>query len=129
MIFSVFIISGCKEDEIGTTADCNINLPSPDSHPKSIAFQNVLNKYTQQGLPGISLLLRDQNGTWYGAAGMADIDQKIKMQPCHVSKAASVTKIFIGALIMKLVEEDKMQLDAPLTKYLKHDYSDKVELV
>lgn len=122
----IFIIIGCKEDEIGTTADCNTNLPSPDSHPKATAFQNVLNKYTKQGLPGISLLVRDQKGTWYGAAGMADIDQNIKMQPCHVSKAASVTKIFIGALIMKLVEEDKIQLDAPLTKYLKHDYSDKV---
>lgn len=126
IIFLAFVINGCKEDEIGTTADCTVNLPNPNNHPKAADFQAVINKYTNQGLPGISLLVRDANGTWYGAAGMADIDQRIEMQPCHVSKAASITKIFIGTLIMKLVEEDKIQLDAPLTKYLKHDYSDKV---
>ncbi|MFN7119750.1 MAG: serine hydrolase domain-containing protein [Saprospiraceae bacterium] len=121
-----FMIIGCKEDEIGTTADCTTNLPSPDTHPKAVAFQNVLNKYTKQGLPGISLLVRDENGTWYGSAGLADINENIKMQPCHVSKVASVTKLFMGALVMKLVEEDKIALDAPVTTYLTRDYSDKV---
>lgn len=126
LIFISFFVAACQADKIGKTSDCNVSLPSPNNHPKAVLYQNVLNKYTKQGLPGISLLIRDANGTWFGSSGMADIDQNIPMEPCHVSKIASVTKIFIGTLIMKLVEEGKMKLDEPAANYLKKDYSKKV---
>lgn len=126
IIMIPLLFSGCKKDEIQPTQDCIVTAPSPAAHPKAQDFQAVLDKYTRLGLPGISCLVRDANGTWYGASGMADIDKGIAMKPCHVSKAASITKIFIGTLIMKLVEEDKMDLDAPLTKYVAKKYTDKI---
>ena len=122
--FVLLLPQGCKQDEIQPTQSCSTSSPAP--HPKAASYQKVLNDYVRKGLPGISLLIRDEDGTWYGAAGMADIDKGIAMQPCHVSKAASVTKIFIGALIMKLVEEGKMELDAPLSKYVAAKHLDKV---
>lgn len=69
-------------------------------------------------MPGIALLVKDQDGIWVGSAGKADIDKKINMEPCHVSKVASLTKIFMGALAFKLQEEGTLNLDAPVSAYL-----------
>lgn len=125
-IVMLLTFTGCREDEIRPTETCTVSAPSPDEHPKAQIFQNVLDQYTRKGLPGISMLVRDADGLWYGAAGMADIDRGIAMQPCHISKAASITKIFVGTLIMKIVEEGKIELDAPLTNYIAKKHTDKV---
>jgi len=56
-------------------------------------------------LPGISLLVRDNSGTWIGATGKADLSNNISFVPGTVSKAASITKLFIGVLVFKLMED------------------------
>lgn len=122
----VMVFTTCQKDPIGASADCQVQAPLPDLHPKALAYQAVLDQYVKAGLPGMAVLIRDSHGLWYGAAGMADIENGIAMQPCHVSKAASITKIFIGTLIMKLVEEGKINLDAPLNTYVARKYTDKV---
>lgn len=87
----------------------------------------MLNTYTKKGLPGISLLVRDKDGLWYGASGKADMEHNIAMQPCQVSKIASVTKIFIGTLTMKLVEDGVLNLDDPLSKWLPAETISKIK--
>jgi len=62
-------------------------------------------KYNKLGLPGISLLINDRNGTWIGSAGKADIKNNIDFVPCQVSKVASITKLMIGALVFKMMED------------------------
>ena len=106
---------GCQKESIGHTTACTY---TPTMHPKAQAYQAVLDNYTAKGLPGISALIRDENGVWAGASGKADISENIDMAPCTVSKAASLTKTFIGALTLKLVEEGKIGLDDPLTQWL-----------
>lgn len=106
----------CRKTEIGHTENCNYT-PGP-THPKAAVYQAVLDKYTANGLPGISALIRDENGVWAGASGKADIGKNVDMAPCTVSKAASLTKTFVATLALKLVEEGKFGLDDPLTKWL-----------
>ncbi|MCB0568237.1 MAG: beta-lactamase family protein [Phaeodactylibacter sp.] len=115
---------GCRDDVIGPTSECTVEDHS--GHPNAAAYQNMIDTYTKAGLPGISMLVRDQYGTWAGAAGMADIERQIPMRACHVSKVASITKLFIGALSMKLVEEGYFELDDPLTKWLPKRITKKV---
>ncbi|MCK6691800.1 MAG: beta-lactamase family protein [Thermoanaerobaculia bacterium] len=123
----LLLLSGCKDEPVSPTGACT--SPGPDSsalHPKSALYQSVLDKHVGQGLPGIALLVRDRNGLWTGSSGMADIGQGIAMEPCHVGKVASVTKLFTGVLVMKLVEQGKLNLDDPLTKWLPSKYTSKV---
>jgi D-alanyl-D-alanine carboxypeptidase len=108
----------CRKD-VGHTGTCSDGA-SP-VHPKAAIFQAVLDAHVAKGLPGISALIRDKDGVWVGASGMADISQNVAMQPCVVSKAASITKTFIGALTLKLVEEGKFSLDDPLSKWIPGD--------
>jgi len=106
----------CRKPEIGHSENCTYTPGT--AHPKAAVYQSVLDKYTSNGLPGISALIRDEDGVWVGASGKADIGKHVDMSPCTVSKAASLTKTYIATLALKLVEEGKFGLDDPLAKWL-----------
>ena len=116
VLYLTLLSIGCQKSTINQSNTCTI-IEYPD-HIKATKFQSMIDKYTAQGLPGISLLIRDSNGTWAGASGYADIKNNILMQPCHVSKVASLTKMFMGALTFKLEEEGALKIGEPITKYL-----------
>src|SRR6266498_1751236 len=98
----------CRKAQIGQTRSIGDPCPWTDSsnlHPKDAAFKALLEKYRSKGLPGISLLVNDDKGTWIGATGKADIDNNIDFVPGTVSKAASITKFFMSTLLFKLMED------------------------
>src|SRR5690348_3233308 len=106
LIVSLFI--SCKRAQIVETRSIGTDAPWNDTsnlHPKNIALKALLEKYTKKGLPGISLLVNDKNGTWIGAAGKADIANNIDFVPGTVSKAASITKLIVSTLVFKLMED------------------------
>jgi D-alanyl-D-alanine carboxypeptidase len=98
----------CRKAQVGATKSIGIPVPwndSSNSHPKNAALKALLEEYRIKGLPGISLLVDDVNGTWVGAAGKADIENNIDFVPGTVSKAASITKLFMGTLMFRLFED------------------------
>lgn len=102
------ILLSCSKPQITQTRSIGANPPWNDTsnlHPKNTAFTTLLEKYKKKGLPGISLLVRDSKGTWIGAAGKADIGNNIDFVPGTISKAASITKLFMGTLVFKLMED------------------------
>lgn len=104
----LLILIGCQKAQIQSTKSIGVPVPwkdSSDNHPKNTAFKALLEKYRLKGLPGISLLINDAKGTWVGATGKADIQNNIDFVPGTISKAASITKLFMGALVFKLLED------------------------
>lgn len=105
MLISLF---ACRKAQIVQTRTIGMEIPWKDSsnlNPKNLALQALIDKYHKKGLPGISLLVNDQNGTWVGSAGKADIANNIDFLPGTVSKAASITKLLVGTLVFKLMED------------------------
>jgi len=103
LIICIICIS-CSKPQIGQTRSIGVNSPWNDTsnlHPKNTALKALLDKYKKKGLPGISLLVRDGKGTWIGAAGKSDIENNIDFVPGTISKAASITKLFMGTLVFK----------------------------
>ncbi|TNE51644.1 MAG: class A beta-lactamase-related serine hydrolase [Bacteroidetes bacterium] len=123
---AIFSAPGCTKSALENTGSCTVENDSSALHPRGAQFQVLLDEYTSRGLPGISLLVRDSDGRWAGASGMADIGAGVAMRPCHVSKIASVTKLFIGVLVMKLVETGVLDLDAPISTWVPGHYIDKI---
>jgi D-alanyl-D-alanine carboxypeptidase len=113
----VFIAGSCKPDAITPGSICGPNHV-PSNHPRAAAYQAVLDKYVAKGLPGISVSIQDHAGVWTGSAGMADIANNVAMEPCHISKAASITKMCVATLSMMLVEDNILSLDDKMTKWL-----------
>lgn len=125
----------CSKMQIGPTKSVGIGVPWNDSsnrHPKNDAFKTLIEKYRTKGLPGISLLVNDPNGTWVGATGKADIGNNIDFVPGTVSKAASITKLFMGALMFKLFEDSAntglgySSLSKPINTWIPHRITDKI---
>lgn len=73
----------------------------------------------KQHIPGLSLAVI-KNGKVIKAAGygFANIEKKIPATPETIYELASVTKQFVAAGTMLLVEQGKVNLDAPVAKYL-----------
>lgn len=57
------------------------------------------------------------------AAGVFDRQSKRPLNPRHLFRVASVTKTFTAAAILRLYEEGKLDLDAPIRRYLPADYN------
>ena len=93
-----------------------------NEHPLGQAVQQALQDAVDDGLPGVVIAFRDGDGVWEGAAGSADLGRDLPMQTCHRTRIASVTKTFVAATVMKLVDRGLIDLDEPLTDYLPQEH-------
>ncbi|HRD36989.1 MAG TPA: serine hydrolase domain-containing protein [Bacteroidia bacterium] len=128
ILLVVIFFSQCKKEEIvpTTSIEC-VYADSSASHPKYTVYNELLERYRKKGLPGISILINDSNGTWIGSSGFADIDKGIKFSPCHISKAASITKLLVGSMVLKLQEQGKININDPISKYIDDDILKKIK--
>lgn len=137
LFFLLLITSfiACRKAQIESTKSIGVAVPWTDSsgqHPKNAALKALLEKYRNRGLPGISLLVTDRNGTWIGATGKADIGNNIDFVPGTVSKVASITKLFMGVLMFKLFEDSVntglgyRSLNQPINTWIPHRITDKI---
>ncbi|HEX5826820.1 MAG TPA: serine hydrolase domain-containing protein [Candidatus Limnocylindrales bacterium] len=77
---------------------------------------------SKTGIPGISVaIVWDDGREWTGVGGRADIRSKERVTPGTAFAFASVSKTLTAAVVLQLVDEDRVDLDAPAVRYLK-DY-------
>lgn len=61
---------------------------------------------------------KDGKIAWEGAAGFADIENKVPATPEMVHRIASISKPISATAAMQLVEQGKINLDAPIQTYV-----------
>lgn len=125
MLAFLLIGFSCRKAYVQATADCTTMQTT--AHPKGSDVQSLMDNYVQKGLPGMAILIGDSNGVWFGASGKADIEHNIPYSPCTVNKVGSVTKMMLGVLIMKLVEEGKVNINDKISKWLDDYYLHNIE--
>jgi CubicO group peptidase (beta-lactamase class C family) len=89
----------------------------PASSEVTAAIQPYLDRYKLAGVIGI---IADKSGKVYykNLLGYADVEAKKPISEDNVFWIASMTKMFAGASIMMLVDEHKVSLDDPVTRFL-----------
>lgn len=94
---------------------------SDDPVPEEVALklQATLADMGRGG--GIAATVMTPDGTWSGAAGMADDVDGVEIDSQF--GIASGTKPIIAAQVMQLVEAGEVSLDAPATDYLPADFT------
>lgn len=122
----LMFISCSKEVNHTDTLNCTQTIEHSLVHSKSEAFQNHINSYIAKGLPGISMLIEDSSGIFIGSGGYADIEKSIKFSPCHVSMAASITKLTVGTLTLMLQDEGKLSIEDPVSDYISDEILSKI---
>jgi CubicO group peptidase (beta-lactamase class C family) len=83
------------------------------------AFAATLEKLrVHYHVPSLSAgIVYQKDLVWYGGFGYADLDRKIIPGPTTTYHLASVTKTFGSIILMQLVEQGKVSLNDPVTKY------------
>ncbi len=68
---------------------------------------------------GAAVGLVDHSGPiWVGGIGLRDVDTKAPMQPDTVFRVGSLTKSMVALGVMRLAEQGKLDIDAPLRELL-----------
>lgn len=125
---AVSMLFACRKSYVGKSEPCSQNYAdSSASHPRHQLYQSIVNKYVKKGLPGLAVLIEDEDGVWIGSAGKADLDEGIDYKPCTVSKVASITKMMFAAAVMQLREQGKVDLNDKASKWLDAEIVSKVE--
>ena len=60
----------------------------------------------------------EKDGWWAGTAGFSKVEDKTPMSNANIQYLQSVSKTYMAVAILQLYEQGKIQLDAPITKYL-----------
>ena len=86
--------------------------------PTQQEVQTALEQAVAAGVPGIALEIRTPEGSEFLAAGTASLEQERPFRPADHFRIASVTKAFTAAVVMDLVEEGTLSLDATVESWL-----------
>ncbi len=120
LMVCLFLLISCNQNRIQDSVDCvhETTLALNTNHPKGADLSAIVDKYIAKGLPGINVLISDDQGIWMTSKGMADIEAQIPMELCHINKLGSVTKMMIGALVWQLIEEGALAINDPINQYI-----------
>lgn len=93
--------------------------PKPTSRIASTVSALMRSKMRERQIPGLQIAVI-HHGTivMHGAYGTADLQHSVPVTDQTLFSIASITKAFAGVAIMQLVEEGKLSLDDPLSRYL-----------
>lgn len=95
-----------------------LNLhPLPSN--SAATLQQVLDEsIKEESIPGAVLYISTPQGTWIGASGKASLETGTLMKPKDRFRIGSVCKTFVSVVVLQLVQEGKLNLDDPITKFL-----------
>jgi len=74
------------------------------------------------GLPSVSVAIATRQGViWSGAAGYADLASHSRAHPGYLYGVGSITKMFVACVIEQLIDEGRLDLNAPAARILGAD--------
>jgi CubicO group peptidase (beta-lactamase class C family) len=114
LIFAVLVLSGL-----------NARAESPTTSPGALqAFEKALGRLAEeQHLPGLSAAIVQNHAViWSHGFGEADLARRIPAAPDTPYRLASLSKPFAAVLIMQLVQEGKLDLEAPMRNFAIHSW-------
>ena len=93
--------------------------PASDDELARYAAQVLETAYPDANAPGAAVLVaRGGEVVFRDARGMASVELGVPLSADHVFRLGSITKQIAAAGVLKLVEEGKVSLDDPLSRYL-----------
>jgi len=82
------------------------------------AVQREMDTMVKEGVPGVVTLVREGDQTATLTAGSADLETSAPVESDDRFRIGSLTKPYVGAIIMQLVEEGKLSLDDTVEELL-----------
>lgn len=80
--------------------------------------QAVVDEFVHGGVPGAMVYARRGRAMWTVEAGTAELGTDRPIRPRDRVRVASNTKMFTASVVLQLAGEGKVDLDAPIERYL-----------
>ncbi len=104
-----------------TTYGQNAALATPPA-PYAVASENAnlqAKEWLSRGIPGLALAVAVDGKIVYSEGfGYADLEERVPVWPTTKFRIGSISKPLTAAALMELVEAGKVDLDAPVQKYV-----------
>ena len=98
----------------GTGEDAGSAAP-----PSYTDVRNILQRLTTaDGAPGALLEVREARGRTVLTSGVANVGTHVPMAGESRFRIGSMTKMFVATVVLQLVSEHRVELDAPVEQYL-----------
>ncbi|MFF2074765.1 serine hydrolase domain-containing protein [Kitasatospora sp. NPDC058162] len=81
-------------------------------------LQKAAQDFVDAGFAGVQLRVRDERGEWTGSAGVHELGESAKPATDGLFWIGSTTKTFVAALVLHLVADGLIELDAPVAEHL-----------
>jgi D-alanyl-D-alanine carboxypeptidase len=106
----IFIIMACISDTV-------LAFQVPNS--KLDKIQSIIDQATSKKLKGVLVYIESPKyGKWIGKSGYANAETNTLLNKKAIFSLASIGKTYTATAVLKLVEDNKLQLDDKIQKYL-----------
>ena len=115
MAESIYVWLFCSFVFFSSCTSLAASLPSKEATAQRILdLQRAMNR-----VPGMSAAIwQDGEIIWHGETGYRDLSKELKVDAKTRFRLASVSKVFAASAAAKLMEQGKLNVDAPLRDYL-----------
>jgi CubicO group peptidase (beta-lactamase class C family) len=118
ILLAVFVTAWTATERPGAQARASSGAASSDDARFNALVSLVEAKQKEHGVPGVALgVLHDGTVTTRGI-GVTNLEDPLPVTPHTVFPIASISKTFAATAVMRLVEQGKLDLKAPVRKYL-----------
>ncbi|MFE3069135.1 serine hydrolase domain-containing protein [Streptomyces sp. NPDC059247] len=81
-------------------------------------LQKTIEEMVASGITGVTMRVHDERGEWVGSAGVRELGGTAKPPVDGHVRIGSSTKTFTATVVLKLVDEGLIELDAPVADHL-----------
>jgi D-alanyl-D-alanine carboxypeptidase len=102
----------------GVALSVTVSIAPPAAAADHAATQAVLDQYRLHAGPGAAVHAGNATGAWTLSSGTATISGQRPITSADHFRIGSQTKTFTAAVVLQLVDEGLVELDAPIGRYL-----------
>ncbi|WP_052423990.1 serine hydrolase domain-containing protein [Nonomuraea candida] len=99
-------------------ATAGVTAPAAAAGQDRPELREAMQAFVDAGFTGVQLRVHDERGEWTGSAGVRALGQAAKPPTDGRFWTGSVVKPFTATLVLQLVAEGRIALDAPVAGYL-----------
>ncbi len=114
---------------IMVTVFYSASLAGSETMERNEKVKNVLNEYLETGSPGMQYVVVNKDSIVFEySAGLSDLIKNEPMNLFQTMAAFSMTKTITAITVLQLVEQNKLNIDDKVSKYVEHPYNPKITI-
>jgi D-alanyl-D-alanine carboxypeptidase len=125
--FSIILLTSC--DNVLYNLDYqpgDDNLVSNPNHPMKDSLQYLVDKYVAEGIPGVQVVVKNDDGWLHISGGYARLETKKPFRSGGAAWLFSITKTYTATLVMLQKEANKINPDSLISEYLPDEILGKI---